>query len=238
MQHSILGLEPGKLLARDACLVEATPHHLDVGGRVAMRGSDLRMAKPCLDGQQVHPGLQQRHRKRMSQDVRRDGLACQFRLVGGGRGDGSSHDVCRSKTRQALTMSADEERPLLVSFEAALAHERLQCFDQLLGNRHDPFFVPLAVQKHLRPCPIELKIARVGSERFGNTRTGTPRKKQQRSITTSAHGPLIRCVDKSVKLLPGEVMRHLGMRPLDRDREDALCDAKRGRVIGCHMVEE
>jgi hypothetical protein len=135
-------------------------------------------------------------------------------------------------------MSADEERPPLVSFEAALAHERLQCFDQILGNRHDPFFAPLAAQKHLRPRPIELQVACVGSERFGNTRTGTPKEKQQGSITTSAHGLLIRRVDKSVKLLPSEVMRHLGMGPLDRDREDALCDAKRGGVIGCHMVEE
>jgi hypothetical protein len=102
----------------------------------------------------------------------------------------------------------------------------------------DPTFAPLTVEKHLRSRTIELKVARVRSESCGNTRTGIPEEKQQRSITTSANGSLIGRIDKSVKLLPGEMMRHLGMRPFDRDHEDALRNAKRGGVIGCHVVEE
>jgi hypothetical protein len=122
-------------------------------------------------------------------------------------------------------MSADEERSLVLLLEVALAYKRLERVGQIKGNRHDPFLSPFAAQKHLGSRPIELNVARVDAERFGNTRAGAPKEKQQRPITTTACGSLIRRVDKSVKLLSREVMRHFGMRLFDRDRQDALCDA-------------
>jgi hypothetical protein len=122
-------------------------------------------------------------------------------------------------------MSPDEERLLVVSLDVSISYQLLQCVGQIKGNRHDPFLSPLAAQKHLGSRPIELNVARVDAERFGNTRAGAPKEEQQRSITTAACGSLIRRVDKSVKLLPHKVMRHFGMGLFDRDREDALCDA-------------
>ena len=57
LKHRVLGLEARGQRTRHPRLVQPTTHHLDVGGGVAMRGSDLRMAQPSLDRQEIHAGL-------------------------------------------------------------------------------------------------------------------------------------------------------------------------------------
>jgi len=211
LQHRVFRLEPGGLLTGDAGLVEAAAHHLDVGCGVAMCGCHLRMPKPRLDGQEIHPGLQQRHRERMSQDMRRHGFSCQFWPAHGGASNGSPHDVRCPETRQALAMRADEERTFLVGFEVTFAHQCLQRFDEIVWKRHDPLFAAFAAQQHLRSHAIKSKIACVDPERFGNARAGSPEKKEQCPIPAATTCSLVRRVDEGVKLLSGEVVCHLGV---------------------------
>jgi hypothetical protein len=82
----------------DTCLIQPAAHHLDVGGGIAMCGKDLRMAQPRLDGEQIHPGLQQCHRKRVPKDVGRNGFARQLRHVCRGYGDSPPHNVRRAES--------------------------------------------------------------------------------------------------------------------------------------------
>ena len=49
-QHRILGFEASGVGARDPRLFQPSSHHLDVCCGIAMRGCDLRMPQPCLDG--------------------------------------------------------------------------------------------------------------------------------------------------------------------------------------------
>ena len=142
-----------------------------------MRGGDLRMPQPGLDGQEIHPGLQQRHRERVPHDMWRNGFTRQFRHVRRSRGDRPPHDVRRPETCQARSMCADEKRFRLMASKATLAHQRLQRFGEILGDRHDPFLASLAAQEHLWSWPIELKIAGVDPERFGNARAGSREEK-------------------------------------------------------------
>ena len=109
-------------------------------------------------------GLQQRHRERVSEDVRRDGFARQFRPAHCGRGDSSPDNVGCAETRQAGFMGADEERTRRSVINAALAHQCLQSFDEIIRDRHDPFLPALAAQEHLRSRSIELKVAGVDAD--------------------------------------------------------------------------
>ncbi len=49
-QHRILGSEASGIVAGDTCLFQPSSHHLDVCSGVAMRGRDVRMPEPGLDG--------------------------------------------------------------------------------------------------------------------------------------------------------------------------------------------
>jgi hypothetical protein len=69
LKHRVLCLEPGGLLARDGGVVEAAAHHLDIGGRIAMRRRDLGMTEPGLDSEQVDTRLQQRHGEGVAQNM-------------------------------------------------------------------------------------------------------------------------------------------------------------------------
>jgi hypothetical protein len=82
------------------------------------------------------------------------------------------------------------------------------------------------VQKHLRPRTIESKIACVDPERFGDACAGSPEEKEQGPVSTATTCSLIRRINEGIKFLPGEVVRHLSMRLLDRDGENALRDAE------------
>ncbi|WP_234849664.1 hypothetical protein [Sinorhizobium meliloti] len=87
-------------------------------------------------------------------------------------------------------------------------------------------------------CPIEIKVADIDAECFENTRAGAPEEKQQRPIATTARGSLIWRCDKSVKLLRGEMGRHLRVRPLDRNGENALGNGQCCRVVRSDMVKK
>jgi len=50
LQHRILGSEASGIVAGDTRLFQPSSHHLDVCSGVAMRGGDLRMPEPCLNG--------------------------------------------------------------------------------------------------------------------------------------------------------------------------------------------
>ena len=50
LQHRILGSEASGIVAGDTRLFQPSSHHLDVCSGVAMRGGDLRMPEPGLDG--------------------------------------------------------------------------------------------------------------------------------------------------------------------------------------------
>jgi hypothetical protein len=63
LDYGIPRLEAGAVLTGNPSLVQPSPHHLDVGGSVSMRGSDLRMPEPSLDGQKVYSRLKQFHRE-------------------------------------------------------------------------------------------------------------------------------------------------------------------------------
>src|ERR1700722_11491892 len=69
-------------------------------------------------------------------------------------------------------------------------------FGQIAGDGYYAFLAALAAQEHLRPRLIEVKIAQVDAERLGDTCTGSPEKKQQATITSSAWCSLVRRVDK------------------------------------------
>lgn len=116
----------------------------------------------------------------MSQDMRRNGLGRQFRPAEGSRGNHPPHDMRRAEARQALAMCANKERLFLVRLEAPLAHKRPQRPGQIIGNRHNALFASFAAQEHLGSCPIEIKVADIDAECFGNTRAGAPEEKQQR----------------------------------------------------------
>ena len=99
--------------------------------------------------------------------------------------------------------------------------------------------------RSLRPFPhrstcglVEVEIAEVDTERLRDTCAGSPEKKQQAPITSSARRSLIRRIDQGVKFFSGQMMCHLGVRLLQWDCEDALRDAERGRVVRCNMTEE
>lgn len=72
-----------------------------------------------------------------------------------------------------------------------LAHERPQRPGQIIGNRHNALFASFAAQEHLGSCTIEIKVADIDAECFGNTRAGATEEKQQRPIATTARGSLI-----------------------------------------------
>ena len=130
--------------AGDASLIQTPTHHIGVGRGVAMRGRDLSVTEPRLDGQQVHSGLQQRHCQRVPQDVRRHQLGDQFGNAGFGCFDSGSHDMCCPEAYQAFAMPADEERLCLIGLKAAFSQHSFQRFDEIVGQQHGPIFATLA----------------------------------------------------------------------------------------------
>jgi len=56
LEHGFFWLETSRAFAGDPRFVQSATHQLDVHRRVAMRGRDLRMTKPGLDGAQPRCG--------------------------------------------------------------------------------------------------------------------------------------------------------------------------------------
>src|SRR5215470_19473505 len=112
-------------------------------------------------------------------------------MVRGGRGHSPPYDVCRSEACQPRRVCTYEERTRLVVLDPTLAHQRFQRFDEIVRHRYDPLLAPLTAQEHLRPPPIELKVARVDAQCFGNACAGAGEEKQQCSISATARSSLI-----------------------------------------------
>src|SRR5262249_27419492 len=109
-------------------------------------------------------------------------------------------------------MIADKKRACLMATNSALAHQRFQCFDEVARDRDDPLLTALAAQKYLRSWAIQLDIAGIDGERFGDTRAGARQEQQQCSIAAAARCSLVGCVDENVKFFSREMMRDLGVR--------------------------
>ena len=114
-------------LASDARFVQAATHHLDIRCRVTMSGGDLRMSEPCLDRQKVHARLQQDHRERVPEDVRRYPLSRELGHLFGCCSDGPPHDMNSAEARQALSVGADEHRHVLMLAYTSLAQQVVDC---------------------------------------------------------------------------------------------------------------
>jgi hypothetical protein len=123
-------------------------------------------------------------------------------------------------------MIADKKRACLMVTNPALAHQCFQCFGETVRDWHDPLLATLASQKHLRSRAIQLDIAGIDGERFGNTRASTCQEQQQCLIAAAAWRALVRRADENIKFVSREMMRDLGVRFFYRDGQDALRDAE------------
>jgi hypothetical protein len=148
------------------------------------------------------------------------------------------HDVCRAETRQALVVGPDEDWLRLMMAEAAFAQQGRQRSHQILRHGNDAVSALLAVKKHLRTAPLQLKIVRVDADRFGHAGAGSGQKKQKDPVAPAAGCRLIGGHDNGVHFRAGQVMRHLDVGPFSRDRQDPLGHAEGGRIGSGDVVEE
>jgi hypothetical protein len=92
-----------------------------------MSCGDLRMAQPCLDSQQIQPGLQQGHCKGISKNMRRNMLATELRNSLGGGAYSASDDVRCAEAREPLSIRTDEERNVVMPSDPTFSQRSLQC---------------------------------------------------------------------------------------------------------------
>ncbi len=104
----VLGPEPSGRTASNMSLVQAATHHLRIRRGVAMSGGDLSMPEPRLDFQQVNIGLQQDHRERVLEHVRRNRRSGKFGSTRRSGDDGATHDVGSTEARERPSLGADE----------------------------------------------------------------------------------------------------------------------------------
>ena len=174
----------------------------------------------------------------MPKDVGRNGFARQLRHVCRGYGDSPPHNVRRAESGETRTVRADEERARIMVIDPTFAYQCLQRFDDVVRDRHDPLFASLAAQEHLWSRVLQLKIARIDAERLGNARPGAGHEQKERSISATERRSLVRRVDQGINFVAREMMRDLCVRFFYWDREDALRDAERGRVVHSDMMKE
>src|SRR5262245_64890562 len=83
----------------------------------------------------------------------------------------------------------------------ALSHQCIQWFDDVARDWHDPFLAALAAQEYLRSRTVQLDIASIDANCFGDARTGACQERQQCSIATTTRRSLVRRVDKNIKFV-------------------------------------
>ena len=87
---------------------------------------------------------------------------------------------------------------MLHRIEAGRAQQGRQRSHQILRHGNDAVSAPLAVKKHLRTAPLQLKIVRVDADRFGHAGAGSGQKKQKDPVAPSAGCRLIGGRDNGV----------------------------------------
>ncbi len=81
-----------------------------------MSGGNVRVPKPRLDRQKIYARLQEDHRERVPEHVRRDLLLGELRHLLGRCGNGATHHVSSAEACQALPVWTDEYRHILMSY--------------------------------------------------------------------------------------------------------------------------
>ncbi len=89
------------------------------------------------------------------------------------------------------------------------------------------------MEQHLQAPSLQVKIARVDADRFGHAGAGSRQEEQESPIAPAAGCRPIWGGDDGIDLGVGEVMRHLDVRPLGGDCQNALGDAEGG---GIHAI--
>jgi hypothetical protein len=174
----------------------------------------------------------------MAKDVGRYGFASQLWHVCGCRGDGPLYDVRRSEAGETGPVRTDKKRATMMLINTTFSHQSLQCFDEVMGNRHYPFLPSLTAQQHLRPRLPQLEIAGIDAERLGNAGAGSCHKQQQRSISTTELRSLVWRSYQGIQFATRQMMGDLCVRLLDWNGQDSLRDAERSRVVRGDMMKE
>ena len=95
---------------RDAALLKALAHHLDVRFSVSVSGRHLRMAQPRLNRDHIDTGLQQVHGQRVPQAVRRYLPPAHASARQAGTCDGAAKDMCTTEAGQTIALGIHEHR--------------------------------------------------------------------------------------------------------------------------------
>jgi hypothetical protein len=96
----------------------------------------------------------------------------------------------------------------------------------------------LTSEQHLRARTCQVKVGCVDADGFGNPGASPCQEKQESPVTSAAGCCLVGRGDEGIHFSFGEMVRHLDMRPLYGDRQNALSNPEGRRVVGSDVVEE
>jgi hypothetical protein len=169
---------------------------------VHLRGFDLFVSEPERDHGGVDVGVQEAHRRGVTQDVWRDRLGGQGRAALGGVGGVLGDPPGQRFATQRLAGAGRKQR--LGGLAAAFVKPRAQQRDGAFGQWGDPLLAALAGGGDVRAgAQVDVAAAKAGQLR--GPQPGLGEQRDDRVVTAAGPARAVGGVDERVKLALGEI---------------------------------
>lgn len=193
------------------------------------------MAEPQGDYAGIGAGLQQAHRRRVSDDVGRHRCRCQFRVPLGRGVDRQLQSLRDVRARHRQAVSARQQRGIGQQIGIQLQ----PIFDGLgrgLPEGQGPLLAALAVQPDAR-CRPEHHVEDADTDDLRHSSASVKHQRQHQAVALADPG-VGRHVDHGQHLFPRDEADHPAVESLHRHRQRLLDDTEMSRIVPGGELQE
>ena len=220
-----------------ASLRERLSFHVEIDGRVPVRGRDAGVTEPLTDRDDVDAGAEQVDSRAVPHAVGMEALGAQGRHGGLRASAVLLQQVADAEYSQTCPAVITEDRLVGLRLAAAFGQQGTQQVGGLGPQRADPFFPPLAVQVDLRGC-VQPQVGDAHDDDFLDPRAGIEHGGEERVVAAAVDCAAIDGAQDGFDLLVLEVLHGAAAGALERDGEDALTVCESCGVLQGAVPEE
>ena len=193
--------------------------HVEIDGRVPVRGRDAGVAEPLTDRDDIDAGAEQVDSGAVPHAVGMEVFGAQGRDGGLCAGAVLLQQVADAESCQTCPAVVTEDRLIGLRLAAAFDQQGTQQVGGLRPQRADSFFPPLAVQVDLRGG-VQPQVGDAQGDDFPDPRAGVEHGGEQRIVAAPVDGVAIDDAKDGFDLLVLEVLHEAAAGTLEWDGKD------------------